>query len=298
MNNNEEKLSQFRAQIDAIDDQIIALLEQRTGIVLNVGEYKRQTAAGICPIRPGREAQQLRRIVERFSTLNFSAAGAASIWRTIIGTSTSLESDLTLSVYSPERETDLCWMAREYFSAAAPLIRQPHIKRVIGDVIDGKAAVGIVPTIRGDDTSYWWTNLMGEGAPKVFAHIPFVLPAELDRMALSALAIAKLTPEPSGDDVSLLVIEAEHNVSQHRLQTAFGSAKLEANWLNIATLVPDTRHHLVSVRGFLPVESEQMQKVIAPLGSSVFSVNFLGAYATPVTLPTRKTETKAANHGA
>jgi len=295
--NNEEELLKFRSQIDEIDDKIIELLLQRSKVVMQVGEYKRQKATAKCPIRPGREAEMLRRILKRFEGTGFSPVGAAAIWRIIIGTSTALESDMTLCVYAPEKESDLFWLAREYFGMASPVIKEPHIKRVIGNVMDNKAAVGIVPLLQGNDSSDWWTSLLqpGDDTPKVFAHVPFVYPAGSPRNVVGALALAKLTPEPSGDDISLLVVEANHDVSQHRLQGAFTTAKIEANWLATASLTPGRRHHLVQLAGFHPKDSAPLKSAMEPLADAIFNITFLGAYAVPVNLSKNSTDKGTAN---
>jgi chorismate mutase len=282
---HETELANYRRQIDAIDDKIAELLIQRTGIVEQVGAFKRRTAPGRCPLRPGREAEMVRRVMRLFTGSSFHPAAAAAIWRIIIGMSTSAEAPMVLSVYGPEREHDLYWLAREYFGSFTPIIKQPHVKRVIGDIMDDKATVGIVPMLRGSDTTYWWTNLMEPGSDiKIFARVPFVYPETPGRDSISALAIGRITPEPSSDDCSLLVIEAEHNVSQNRMQTAFAAARMEASWINIATLSPVTRHHLIEVRGFVTPEHAGMQALRTALGHSVVKVSFLGAYAVPVML--------------
>jgi hypothetical protein len=108
------------------------------------------------------------------------------------------------------------------------------------------------------------------------------------------LAIGKIQPEPTASDVSLLVIEAEHNVSHNRLQTVLTTAKLEAQWLSIATLTPANRHHLVEFKGFILPSDEKLQSSLAPLGSAIKQVNFLGAYATPFTLESESTVKHAA----
>ena len=281
-----DRLAEFRTQIDTIDNEIITQLIKRIAVVRQVGEYKQKLDTAHCPIRSGREATMVRNIIERFKPTDFPAGAAAAIWRIIIGASTSVEADMTLSVFSDDKDNSLYWLAREYFGASSPIIRQHHIKRVIGDVMDNKAAVGIVPFIRSADDSNWWTVLMqqGENAPKIFAHVPFVYTDIPGKAIPSALAIAKLTPEPSGDDMSIVVIEADQNVSQHRLQTAFIAANLDATWISVVNLSPASRHHLIEIKGFIANEHEGFVNMLATLGASIFSTHFLGSYATPMTL--------------
>lgn len=279
-----DELSALRAQIDAIDDKLFALLCERLAVVARVGEYKRNKMPGICPIRPGREATMLKDIARRFKKTDFSPAAAAALWRIIIGTSTALEAKLIISVYATKADRDLFWIAREYFGPAAEIVMQPHIKRVIGDVMDGKASVGVVPTPTGHDSSFWWTNLMQNtpNAPKIFAHLPYVTHGE---KLPQALAFARLAPEPSGDDISLYVLEVNHDVSQSKLQNALLKEKLEPNWVSVATLSPNLRHHLIEVKGFVPPEHMDMKRALDNLGSdAVRHSYFLGSYAVPFSI--------------
>jgi chorismate mutase len=287
---HEFELAGYRRNIDDIDDKLIELLKERINVVSKVGEFKRRTAPGICPIRPGREADMVHRVMKGFEGSAFPPAAAAAMWRTLIGASTSTESTLIISVFTPENDNDLYWMAREYFGPFIQVIKQPYIKRVIGDVMDGKANVGVVPMLRSSDSTYWWTNLTQQShdIPKVFARIPFVYHGVPNRDSPSGLAIARLTPEKTGDDHSLIVLEVDHNVSQNKLQTTFANAKLEANWINIATLTPSARHHLIEVKGFVTEQSKAIQSVLAALGNSVFNASFLGNYAIPVIIDNSK----------
>ena len=289
-------LETYRREIDALDDQLIGLLKQRLGIVKKVGEYKQQTAAALCPIRPGREASMLRRIAECFAGSDFSPAAATQIWRLIIGTSTALEADLSISVYAPETNKDLFWLAREYFGPAARISRQPHIKRVIGDVMDGTASVGIVPPLTVDPESNWWAHLLqpAANAPKIFAHLPFVYHGENPKHFPAALAFARVVPEESGDDVSLYVLEADHDVSQHRLQTAFGAAGLSVGWIAVGSIHPNQRHHVIEIKGFVPPQHAGFASFLSTLGGGVQQAHYLGAYAAPFTIPQQEQEKESA----
>lgn len=281
-----KELIEFRREIDVLDNQIIELLQTRLNVVQKVGEYKKRTSSKLCPIRPGREASMLRRIAKSFTGSTFSPAAAAQLWRIIIGTSTALEAKLTISVYAPDDNRDLFWLAREYFGPAATITRQPHAKRVIGDVIDGSAAVGIIPPLSADIESNWWSHLLQAGAdnPKIFAHLPFVYHNEDRKNFPSALAFSRVLPEDSGDDMSVFVLQAEHNVSQHRLQTELNNAGLSAHWLNIGSLSANERHHVIELKGFITPDHTQFQQFLATMGKSIPHVYFLGAYATPFTL--------------
>ncbi|NBO18423.1 MAG: hypothetical protein EBV03_04200 [Proteobacteria bacterium] len=283
---NPPELEGLRSQIDSIDDQLAQLLLKRIQIVSQVGELKRRTSPGVCPIRPAREAEMVRRITEGFTGTLFPPAAAAAMWRTLIGACISVEAPFIVSVFAPDREDDMAWLAREYYGSFVTFIRQPHIKRVIGDVMDGKAAVGVVPMLHSDDTTFWWTNMLqgGNDIPKVFARIPFVVNTPPGRSNPSALAIGRVTPENSGNDNTLLVIEADAHVSHNKLQMAMQQAKLETSWISIATLHPNVRHHLVEIRGFISQTDEAFRSLLASLGNAVLRVSFLGAYATPINL--------------
>lgn len=284
MNENEfkESLASLRQQIDALDDKIIALLVERVGLIDKVGELKRKLYPNQCPIRPGREAEMVRRIVGKFKETPFDTAGAAAMWRLLIGTSTCIESPLTVSVYAPGGNDAYYSLAREYFGPAPATARQPHVNRVIGDVVEGKAYIGILPVLAAGDGSAWWKSLMAEGTPKIFAHLPFFYQGTPNPSAPAAFAIARIAPEPTGDDVSLIVIDADHNVSQSRLQGLFAQSKAEARWIDITSPDHATRRHLLEINAF--VTPEFMKPIADALGASLIKVYYLGAYAAPVKL--------------
>ena len=56
----DETLSQFRARIDELDDQLIRLLAERFEITKAVGAHK--AATGLPAADPGREAEQVARL--------------------------------------------------------------------------------------------------------------------------------------------------------------------------------------------------------------------------------------------
>ena len=280
------RLAEFRRQIDAIDDRLIALFIERIGVICQVGEMKRAANPGQCPLRPGREADMVRRVISKFQGTAFSPAAAAAMWRLLIGASTSVEGALKLSVYAPEGDDALYWLGREYFGPFIPSAKQALAKRVIGDVMDGKASIGILPLPRGSDTEHWWELLLqsGKDAPKIFAHIPFVYCGKPAANAPAGLAIARIHPEPTAKDVSLLVLETEHNISQNKLQSALAAESLDAAWISITPASSSSRRHLIEVKGFVSSEDTAVKKALSALGESIQQITVLGAYAVPETV--------------
>ncbi len=294
------QLADFRQQIDELDDKLIQLLKERIGIVSQVGAMKSKTNPGQCPLRPGREADMVRRIAKAFEGSAFAPAAAVAMWRTLIGASTAVEGSLKISVFADDKNNTLYWLAREYFGPFIPVMRQPHINRVLGDVIDGKAAVGLVPNIYSSDANNWWTALMQPDAnmPVVFAHVPFVYYETPGNNAPSALAIARIKPEKTAEDISLVILESDNNTSQNRMQQAFATAKLEARWINIVTLHSSARHHVLEIKGFITTEHKGMQEFLKAMGPSILKTTYLGAYAVPFTLTFSNADQPKAAHAS
>ncbi len=281
-------LGACRERIDALDERIIALLKERVEIVREVGKLKERTAPGRCPLRPGREAEQVRRVVRTFQNSIFHAEAAASIWRSIINGSLAVEGNITISALADEQHPELYWLAREYFGSFASIQRQPGVKRVIGDILDGKAAIGVVPVLRSDDVAPWWPDLaqagFGGDGPKIFARIPFVEPKHPAKDMPAAIAIGNVMPEETGEDISFFALASEDNTSMHRLQSAFAAQRLKATWLDVMTEAGGRRHHLVEIDGFVTDKHPAFLEFAAGLGNSLLKSVFLGAYAVPVAL--------------
>lgn len=286
LSNTPNEILALRKQIDALDDKIIALLITRISIVKKVGKIKHRLFPGVCAIRPGREADMVRDVANKFKGSGFSSAAAAAIWRLLIGASTSAERPLTISAYVEPSNNDFYWMAREYFGPFLPVAKQSNIRYVIGDVMDRKASVGIVPLPHGSDAHDWWIYLIGDkpNMPKIFAHIPFAHYEPTAKHTPLALAIAAIAPEPTENDSSYLVLETRDTVSQHKLQHTLAQEGLKASWIKITPHEGNRRYHLVQCEGFVTATDEKITATLASIGTSMIKVHFLGAYAKPISL--------------
>jgi chorismate mutase len=196
----EQKLTGFRARIDALDEQLARLLIERTGIIHEVAALKRENWPGACHIRPGREGEMHRALAARFAGTAFPVRGALAIWRQLIGASTHLESPLN-AVFLVEHPHH-AWLAREYFGVQVGINASATLKDALAPIASGKSNLLILPAPTQSD---WWRDAqtLREAGLSVFAALPVIDP--LPEGAQPAVALAAVTPEPSGDDISYFV---------------------------------------------------------------------------------------------
>ncbi|MGC2063787.1 MAG: prephenate dehydratase [Thermodesulfovibrionales bacterium] len=136
-----KELDKLRKNIDKTDDEILALLNQRAGYVLEVGNIKR--AQNVKFYRPDRE----RRILERLTNNNkgpFPSDALRAIYREILSASLSLEEPLKVSCLGP-LATYTHLAALRFFGSSAAFVPVDSIRKVFENVETNKAEYGVVP---------------------------------------------------------------------------------------------------------------------------------------------------------
>ena len=192
----EQKLQGFRARIDALDESIAQLLIERVGVIREVAALKAAHWPKACHIRPAREGQMHRAMAQRFSGTGFPARMALAIWRQLIGGSTHLESPLNVTYLDayPEHR----FLAREYFGVQIGATHAATITDALATLASGKSNILILPA--NTDWARDAATLHAAGL-RIFAALP-VEAENLPTDCTAALALAALTPENSGDDIS------------------------------------------------------------------------------------------------
>lgn len=201
----ENQLAALRGRIDALDEQLSQLLIQRIGIVGEVAALKAEHWPNNCHIRPGREGQMHQAIAKRFTGTPFPPLAGLAIWRQLIGASTHLESPLNITTLDAHPEH--LWMAREYFGVQVGTQIARTLVDALAHIRNGSSNIIILPC---PTASEWWkgAEAMRVAGLQIFATLP-VDGDNLPSGALPAVALAQLTPEPSGDDVSYHVIDGK-----------------------------------------------------------------------------------------
>ncbi len=279
-----ESLESLRREIDAIDDQMHDLLMRRVEIVGQVASVKNRDASPVF-IRPEREAMILRRLADRHAG-KLPAMVMVRVWREILAAAADMQSPLTVAVYAPDDAVGYWDLARDHYGSGTRMSLHGAANAVVRAVVDGTATVGVVPLPQDGEAEPWWPLLVGAGenAPSVVTGLPFVANDARPAEPAGALAIAHMTQQPTGDDVSMIVVEADAEVSRDTLNEAFTTAGLAASIVAVWRDADngETRLHLAQAADFLAPDDARLAALAAALAERVLRIVPLGGYAVPL----------------
>jgi chorismate mutase len=193
-------LDEIRARLDVIDASILALVDERAGLARQVAAAKAAAGDGDkFGLRPGRETQLIRRLLAR--PRNAAPASiVVRIWRELVGDSLSRQGPFHVSVFGgrdPVRAVD---GARLRFGVAPPL----KIVAKSEDALAAARTLGGVAVLSLASDAPWWGRLLAEPRLKVFSALPCLSAWG----ATTALAVAEVEVEPTGDDRTFWVTDA------------------------------------------------------------------------------------------
>lgn len=239
-------LAALRAEIDTLDDALHDLLMRRVGVVARLAASR---AKGNGPaIRPGREAQILRRLLARHAG-PLPRGALVRLWREVLCAHTQLQAPLTVAAWLPEAGIEVL---RAHLGMAAPVTRCADDAEAIAAATDGTTALAALPA-----AGRWWRTHYPSRL-FVTARLPFLGTADAIVFLLSPTP-----PDPSGEDRSLV-----------RVPEGRAEAGLAAAGLPPTVLTREAGLVLVELPGVLAVGDARL----AALGATV-----LGSYAVPLT---------------
>lgn len=136
------ELADLRAQIDAIDGQLLQLISQRAGCAKQIAQVKQRQGDAIF-YRPEREAQVLRRVMES-NPGPLGGEEVARLFREIMSACLALESPVTVAFLGPEG-TFTQQAALKHFGHSAVSRPLAAIDEVFREVEAGAVNYGVVP---------------------------------------------------------------------------------------------------------------------------------------------------------
>jgi chorismate mutase-like protein len=275
-------LADLRRQIDDIDSQIHDLLMRRTEVAHSIGAAK---GAVTNHMRPGREAEVLRRLIARHRGA-LPQTLIVRIWREIFAAVTALQGPLAVAVYAPEGTFGYRNLARDQYGWRTPITAYRSAAQVLEAVADGRATVGVLPVPRGDETDPWWRSLArgGDSVPRIVTRLPFAVvePPRTDNP--EALAVSLYEAEPTGQDRAFLLVETSGVVSRSHLRELLASAGFEVLDIQVNELGGGHYLQLVEVDGFVPAQDARLGALAAQGEGTVVQVWAAGGYAVPLPL--------------
>ena len=140
---DKSKLLKIREKIDAIDEQILELMNARANCAKEVAEAKQKSGEKVTFYRPEREAQILRRMMS-INKGPLRDEQITRIYREIISSCLSLEEELKIAFLGPEGTFTQTAVHKHFGHSVKPLPCET-IDLVFRDVEAGSANYGFVP---------------------------------------------------------------------------------------------------------------------------------------------------------
>ena len=280
-----ESLASLRAELDRMDDALHDLLMARADVVTRVAALG---AKGPVALRPGREADIIRRLLRRH-TGGLPKRVLPRIWRELFAGTTAMQGSYAIAVCETQSPTGgeaqtgpHVSLAREHFGAATALRVHRTPAQALGEISSGSAIAAVLPmpSEQDDQRMAWWTALLPRDEPRihVVARLPFWAPRAEGAPQVRALVVSAAAPDRSEHDHSLIGLELPPEMSRARLAGALTTAGLApASIILRRDPAGQIAHGLIDVEGFVGDDDPRL----ATLGDAVRRPVVLGAYAVP-----------------
>ena len=192
-------LDEVRERIDAIDDQVLALVAERAALSAAVAKAKKAKGETSFGLRPAREAQILRRLlIAKEPQVSFELV--VGLWRQIMSDSLARQGAFHISLWGGKNPYRVIELTRVRFGAGVSVRPAPRPE----DALSAAKTAGGVAVLGLASDSPWWGRLLAEPKLNVFASLPCLRrwgPA-------TALAVAQVEVEPSGRDETFWVTDS------------------------------------------------------------------------------------------
>jgi len=272
-------LADLRQEIDRLDASMHQLLMERGEIIDRLIAVKKSQKTGGSAFRPAREAEMMRRLVERHKGI-LPLDTVESIWRVIIATFTYVQAPFSVHADLSAGDALMRDSARFHFGFTVPFVPHMGASGVVAAVSESKGDLGLVPALAVASAGAWWSALEFDAAPKIIARLPFVErpdhPADLPVFVLSRVAA-----EAMATDAAVWSVRV----------SGWGAAAAEALSMLVDFIaVPDRAFDGAALLVTLPkgVALEQVSEALVKAGASLRSSALVGSHATRYTVAAKK----------
>ena len=268
-------LDDLRREIDAIDAQMHTLLMQRGAIIDRLIAVKKTQETGSA-FRPAREADMMRRLVERHQGL-LPLDTVESIWRVIISTFTYVQAPFSMHADLSAGDAAMRDSARFHFGFSVPFVPHFSAAAAVEALAAAKGDLALVSAT--DSRSAWWTALEPADAPKIIARLPFLERAD-HPAALPVFVISRVADDAMVTDVEMFSVR----VSGWNADVARAVSPLAE-----IVAVPDTAFDGAALLASISTRDglERLKAALVQAGASVRSTALVGSHASRYRVPAR-----------
>ncbi|MFQ5533530.1 MAG: chorismate mutase [Sphingomonadales bacterium] len=288
MKSDKRTLEELRTRIDRLDDTAHDLFMERAQIVARIAGIKAKSEDGSAPIiRPDREALILRRLLDRHGGA-LSAGVIAGMWRTLIMGCVQIQQPVSVQLFGADDPQGLWDLARGHFGTTVPMGLQDSVTHVFASLDPDKGSLGVFPAPDVDQSHDWWIHLLSgmRDAPRIIAKLPVAETGECADDGLSGYVVGRMDPGRTGDDVTLIAVSTEDEVSRVRLVALFEKVELAARVLATCTADQDRTgwRHLIEVPQHITEIEENLANLIGASEGQLSAITVVGGHAATIRL--------------
>jgi chorismate mutase/prephenate dehydratase len=263
---NARPLETIRTELDDIDSHIHALVIRRAGLADEVRRAKTDT--GAAALRPGREAQMLRRIAE-MNRGEMQLSQVWRLWRELIMANARLQFPFVVDTVAANENLTLWDMGRAHFCFETTMEAHDTAQAALACTAVGPARIALV---RSGDAS-WWSKLAIPGTSlRVFNALPMI--CNSDASAPFAMVVGDISLSPSGEDITVFYLQATTGSTINDQL----SLELTRRPQQIAYCLSEANEALIGWHGFL---GEVPTNLNSWTGNDM-KVTLIGAHSAPV----------------
>jgi chorismate mutase / prephenate dehydratase len=259
-----EPIEQIRAQIDAVDRQLLGLIAERLRLADGLAGLKNGAGSAL-PIRPGREVLLLRALIAA-APEPVEPDLVVEIWRALIAANVRRQGPVDVAVAGGKDPVRLFDAARRHFGARTRIERVADPQSALMRAAENPRTLAVAPWPAAAGVGGWWPALSESRFAKLFliAALPI---RERGAEIPEAAVFAAQRPEPVGGAATILIAFDPH----HRVQRALNEAGLAGR-----ELARSEPRSLLQVEGFVG-ENDVAAGVLARAGLD--GVRIVGSFA-------------------
>lgn len=232
---NSPSIEALRAEIDRVDDSLLALIVERTDLARAIAAAKAGATghATTIGLRPARETALLRR-------LTAAAAGRIEphvimeVWRALMSANLQRQGVVRVAI-AADGDTLALWdLARAQFGAGAPIEVASDVRAALARTQQDQATLALAPWPCALGRGAWWTAL----AEQPFQDLVIAAALPGGSATPAAALVGRLPLEPAGEDRTLvLALDGDHEAGRRLAESGLVVEQVErVGALALATL--------------------------------------------------------------